>query len=102
MQGATTRATAPAASDGFVANVSVPGRVLTSFADGTWQIGVDVAPGVYATAGAADPTCRHALRRTRGGGDGSRAASPGPDTVVLREADGWFATAGCATWRRIG
>ncbi len=98
----TTRAVPPtAASDGVVANVSVPGRVLTSFADGTWQIGVDVAPGVYTTAGG--PTCHHAVRRTRSGGDlVSRAGSPGRGTVVLVEADGWFETSGCPAWRRVG
>lgn len=90
-----------AASDGVVANVSVPGRVVTSFADGTWQIGVDVAPGVYTTAGG--PTCHHAVRRTRSGGDlVSRAGSPGRGTVVLVEADGWFETSGCPAWRRVG
>jgi hypothetical protein len=97
----TTRAVAR--GGGYVANVSVPGRVLTSFGDGTWQIGVDVEPGTYATAGAVDPTCHHALRRTRTGGDSIGAADgPGPATVVLREADGWFETSGCATWKRAG
>jgi hypothetical protein len=92
-----------AAGGGYVANVSVPGRVLTSFGDGTWQIGVDVEPGTYATAGAVDPICRHALRRTRTGGDRAEAgADHGPATVVLSEADGWFETSGCATWRRTG
>jgi hypothetical protein len=103
--GAVTTRTAPppAASGGYVANVSVPGRILTSFADGTWQVGVDVAPGTYRTGGAVDAVCHHAVRRTRSGGDVvRRAAGPGPATVVLAEADGWFATAGCATWRRVG
>lgn len=86
-------------SGGFVANVSVPGRVLTSFGDGTWQIGVDVEPGTYTTTGA-DPTCRHALQPSRTGG--AEAVGRGPATVVLTEADGWFDTSGCATWKRAG
>jgi hypothetical protein len=90
-----------ATSGGYVANVSVPGRVLTSFGDGTWQIGVDVEPGTYTTAGAVDPTCRHSLRRTRTGG-ATEVVDRGPATVVLTEADGWFATVGCATWKRTG
>jgi hypothetical protein len=103
---ATTPDTTPRAATsggGYVANVSVPGRVLTSFGDGTWQIGVDVEPGTYTTAGAVDPTCHHALRRTRTGGDVVDATDgPGPATVVLTEADGWFETSGCATWNRAG
>ncbi len=94
---------APASDEGFVANVSVPGRVLTSFGDGTWQVGVDVAPGTYTTAGAVDPECRHAVRTSATVDDPVEGSGDrGPATVVLREDDGWFVTAGCATWRRTG
>jgi hypothetical protein len=85
-------------------NVSVPGRVLTAFGDGTWQVGVDIAPGTYMTAGAVGgTTCSHALRPTRTGGK-LTASSTGPNraTVVLAAIDGWFATSGCATWTRVG
>jgi hypothetical protein len=101
----TTRpATAtPASDEGFVANVSVPGRVLTSFGDGTWQVGVDVAPGTYTTAGAVDPDCRHAVRTSASVDDPPEGSGdPGPAAVVLDEDDGWFVTSGCATWRRSG
>jgi hypothetical protein len=82
------------------ANVSVPGRTSTAFGDGTWQVGVDVAPGTYATAGSAGGSCFHALRAARTDGDAqSSAVSRGPATVVLRE--GWFQTFGCATWNRV-
>ncbi len=94
---------APAADEGFVANVSVPGRVLTSFGDGTGQVGVDVARGTYTTAGAVAPDCRHAVRTSANVGDPVEGSGdPGPVTVVLGENDGWFVTAGCATWRRTG
>lgn len=95
VEATTTHATpVPVGSRVVVANVSVPGRVLTAFGDGTWQVGVDVAPGTYASAGGAD--CHHA-RSTRSGADGG-----GPTTVVLTARDGWFTTAGCATWQRTG
>lgn len=99
----STPTTPPAASDGFVANVSVPGRALTSFGDGTWQVGVDVEAGTYRTTGAVDATCRHALQpaRTDGTTTGGTAGR-GPATIVLTEADGWFDTSGCATWKRAG
>ena len=101
VQDATPDTTAPAApSGGYVANVSVPGRVMTSFGDGTWQIGVDVEPGTYTAGRAADPACHHALRNSR---TGTKVAEDwGSSTVVLTEADGWFQTSGCATWKRSG
>jgi len=101
VQTVTTPTTPPAASGGYVANVSVPGRVMTSFGDGTWQIGVDVEPGTYTAAGAGTASCRHALRPSRTGG-ATGAVGRGPATVVLTEADGWFDTFGCATWKRTG
>jgi hypothetical protein len=101
VQAATTDTAPPGvASGGYVANVSVPGRVLTSFGDGTWQVGVDVEPGTYTTTGAGGPTCRHGLGRTRT--SAKIAERSGSATVVLTEADGWFDTAGCAMWTRTG
>ena len=83
----------------FAGTVSVPGRVLTSFGDGSWQVGVDVAPGTYTTVGGLD--CRHALRVAVTGGDiAASAVEPDPATVVLTEDSGYFETSGCATWRR--
>jgi hypothetical protein len=96
------RATA-AQQPSFTANVSVPGRTLTAFGDGTWQVGVDVAAGTYTSAGAAGPACYYALRAAMAGGDVvNSTVSTGPATVVLTEADGWFETSGCATWTRTG
>jgi hypothetical protein len=94
---------APAAPRSPTPSVSVPGRTLTAFGDGTWQIGVDVAPGAYSTAGPAGADCYHALRKTATGGDvAGGAVSRGPATVVLADGDGWFETFGCATWNRVG
>ena len=85
----------------FAGTVSVPGRELTSFGDGTWQVGVDVLPGTYATVGGVD--CRHAFSAAVTGSDIVKSAvAPGPATVVLAEDDGWFATSGCSTWTRVG
>ena len=99
----TEQGVATPAPDGWVANVSVPGRVRTSFGDGAWQVGVDVEAGTYTTAGAVDPDCVHALRTTATVGVPLQGAGhPGPATVVLTEEDGWFVTSGCATWYRAG
>jgi hypothetical protein len=94
---------AAAQEPSFTANVSVPGRTLTAFGDGKWQVGVDVAAGTYTSAGTIGPGCYHALRTAMTGGPVvNSTVSPGPATVVLTEADGWFETSGCATWTRTG
>jgi hypothetical protein len=94
--------TAPAgAHAGVSPNVSVPGRMLTTVGDGTWQVGVDVAAGTYRTAGGA--TCSRALRTARTGGTvTARSTAPGQTTVVLTADAGWFTTSGCAPWKRVG
>lgn len=85
----------------FAGTVSVPGRELTSFGDGTWQVGVDVLPGTYTSAGG--PDCRHAFRAAVTGSDiVAGTVDPGPAAVVLAEASGYFDTAGCGTWTRVG
>jgi hypothetical protein len=82
-------------------NVSVPGRESTTFGDGTWQVGVDVVPGTYATVGGGD--CRHALRPAATGRDIVHSAvGLGPATVILADDGSWFWTSGCGTWTRVG
>jgi len=81
--------------------VSVPGRELTAFGDATWQVGVDIVPGTYATTGGG--ACHHALRPAVTGKDIMKSAVvQGPATVVLAEGDGWITTSGCGTWSRAG
>jgi hypothetical protein len=83
----------------FAGTVSVPGRELTSFGDGDWQVGIDVVPGTYATTGGVD--CRHALRPAVTGRDiVQTVVHQGPATVVLADGSGFFATSGCGTWTR--
>jgi hypothetical protein len=85
----------------FDGTVTVPGRELTAFGDGTWQVGVDVVPGTYTSTGG--PDCRYALRVAVTGGDiVASTASPGPATAVLTEDAGYVETSGCATWRQTG
>ena len=78
----------------FGGNVSVPGRVLTAFGDGSWQVGVDVVPGTYVSTGG--PDCRHAFSEAVTGGD----IVAGATTVVLTDVSGFFETSGCGTWTR--
>lgn len=83
----------------FDGNVTVPGRELTAFGDGAWQVGVDVVPGTYTSTGG--PDCRYALRAAVTGGDiAASTVAQGPATVVLAADTGYVETSGCATWRR--
>jgi hypothetical protein len=84
----------------FDGTVTVPGRELTAFGDGAWQVGVDVVPGTYTSTGG--PDCRYALRTAVTGGDiASITVAQGPATVVLAVDTGYVQTSGCATWRRV-
>ncbi len=70
---------APAVPPGNTSpGVSVPGRVSTTVREGVWQVGVDIAPGTYATAGRVTGSACHHARRTARTGGGSRAARPRP------------------------
>jgi hypothetical protein len=102
--GAVPAEASPAAPvEEYTANVSVPGRVLTAFGDGTWQVGVDIAPGTYTTTGSLEPVCRYAFTTAARGGEIVESTFVrGPATVVLAESDGYVATSGCTTWNRIG
>ena len=83
----------------FDGTVAVPGRELTAFGDGAWQVGVDVVPGTYTSSGG--PDCRYALRAAVTGGDiAASTVAQGPATVVLAADTGYVETSGCATWRR--
>ena len=84
----------------FAGTVSVPGRAMTSFSDGTWQVGVDVAPGTYTSTGG--PDCRHALKPALTGAAVVESISRDPAIVVLTDDSGWFETTGCTTWRQVG
>lgn len=83
----------------FDGAVTVPGRELTAFGDGAWQVGVDIVPGTYTSSGG--PDCRYHLQAAVTGGDiAASTVTPGPATVVLTEDAGYVETSGCATWQR--
>lgn len=102
--------TTPAASGGSVSTADTSGEAptappgpLTTFGEGTWEVGVDIAAGKYKTTGPDGPNCYYARLKT---GDGSMGDildnnnSNGPVTVTVKESDGYFETQGCADWAR--
>ena len=82
-------------------------------ADGTWRVGIDVAPGTYRTPGTAatwppydwerfSKACRWARLSGFGGTDGeilgASSFSAGPQVVTIAATDAGFASNGCGTW----
>jgi hypothetical protein len=80
-----------------------PGPVTSIQGDGTYEIGVDLKPGTYKSAGGAG--CYWARLKTLDGGVNSIIAnnlSDGPQTVMLRASDKGFETARCGPWAKVG
>jgi hypothetical protein len=76
----------------------------TSFGPGTYQVGVDIAPGTYRTAGPSGSTsCYWARLRDLSGGGNNIIANDlqqGPTVAAIAASDAAFTTAGCQTWTK--
>ena len=78
----------------------------TSFGDGSYEVGVDIAPGTYRTSGptAGSPFCSYARLRTAGASytDPSQVLQlenvMGPSVVTIQPSDGGFFSQLCGTW----
>ena len=78
-----------------------PGQPNTMFGDGTFQVGVDIAPGTYRAAGGG--SCYWARLRSLNTSDIiNNNASPGPQVVGIQPSDAAFLTHDCGTWQRQG
>ncbi|WP_405056517.1 hypothetical protein OG474_27715 [Kribbella sp. NBC_01505] len=71
--------------------------------DGTYEVGVDIKPGKYKSAGGGD--CYWARMSSLDGDLGGIIAnnlSSGPQTVVIKKSDKAFKTERCGEWRKTG
>lgn len=91
----TVAPVAPVAPDGSITN-------------GTYEVGVDIAPGKYKTTGPADtrywPMCYWARLKDTTGDFGTIIANDnikGQTTITIKDSDGAFETNGCAPWVKI-
>lgn len=81
-----------------------PAGPRTSFGEGVWEVGVDIAAGKYKTTGSDGYGCYYARLKT---GDGSLGDiidnndTDGPATVTIKSSDGYFDTSGCAAWSKV-
>jgi hypothetical protein len=117
---ATSRATvtvieppahAPAAPPlGLVARRPAPPTgPLTSFGDGTYQVGTapgDVAAGSYRSTGSTEGmSCYWARTKDPTGNVDTIIADgypSGPTTITIKDSDGAFLASGCAPWNKVG
>jgi hypothetical protein len=78
---------------------------LTTFGDGVWEVGVDIAAGKYKTAGTDSYGCYYARLQHNDGSISdiiSNGFGQGPVTVTVKDSDGYFETSGCVDWTRAG
>lgn len=77
----------------------VPAGPLTSFSDGIWEVGVDVAAGKYKTSGSTQ--CYWARLRTPDTSDiANNNYGSGPQTVQLKAGE-YFHSQMCGTWTKV-
>ena len=84
---------------------ALPPGLVTTFGEGKFVVGADIAPGTYRTTG---PSGRldcywERLKRTSGTTDSTIANNlgRGPATVTIDGNDGAFQTRWCSTWTKV-
>lgn len=83
---------------------AAPAGPLTTFGNGTYEVGVDVAPGKYRSSGVADsiaPLCYYDQTDSGGAIKDQGAANEGPSRTTLR-AGLTFKSQGCQQWEKVG
>lgn len=71
----------------------------TSFGDGTYVVGTDVAPGVYQSAGPVDDGACY-WKRVNGDGIVDNAMTKKPQIVQIEAGDTEFTTSECQEWQK--
>jgi hypothetical protein len=79
--------------------------LATTFGEGKFVVGTDIAPGIYRTAGPSGHLDCYweRLARTGGATDSIIANNlgRGPATVTIADNDGAFQTRWCSTWTKV-
>jgi hypothetical protein len=92
---------APAATAGAdPAPPPPPPGPKTSFGDGTYNVGTDIAPGVYQSAGPVDGGGACYWKRSNGDGIVANAMSKKPQTVQIEAGDTTFKSSECQEWQK--
>lgn len=80
------------------------GPQATSFGDGTWAVGIDIAPGTYKAPGGSACYWERLSAFGAGSVDGiiANANPTGPVVVQIAPTDKGFQTRGCGEWMKTG
>ena len=76
-----------------------PPGPLTSFGDGTYTVGTDIAPGVYQSAGPVEGNACY-WKRSNNDGTVANAMTKQPQTVEIAPGDTTFKTSKCQEWQK--
>jgi hypothetical protein len=100
----STTATAHSQGQALPPPADPPG-LATTFGEGKFTVGTDIAPGTYRTTGPAGHLDCYweRLKHTSDGTDSIIANNlgPGPATVTIDHNDGAFQTRWCNTWTKV-
>lgn len=82
------------------------GPATTIGGNGRYEVGVDMAPGKYKTAGPADDVIKNCYWERNNGGDGlgsiiANDNTQGPATVTVKQGE-FFKVSGCQEWTKVG
>ncbi len=96
---------APPAPPAPAAPPALPPTLATTFGEGRFVVGTDIAPGTYQTTGKAGRSdCYWERLKDTNGTTASIIANdlaPGPATVTIDKTDGAFQTRWCRTWTKV-
>lgn len=92
----------PVASTTTTAAASVPPSPVAIPGDGTYEVGVDIQPGKYASDTPASGNCYWARLSSDDPFDGILANnnSAGKSVVVIKNSDKYFQSSGCSDWTK--
>ncbi len=103
---ATAQEQTPLAPVAPPAPAAAPANLATTFGEGRFVVGTDIAPGTYQTTGpSGNLDCYwERLKNTSGTTDSIIANNLGlgPATVTIDQSDGAFQTRWCNTWSKAG
>ena len=84
-----------------------PTGPVTTFGEGTFEVGTDIEPGTYKTAGPASGWMKYCYWERQSATDGefssiiANEGGEGPTTVTISPNDAAFKTSGCEAWMKV-
>ena len=80
---------------------------MTTFGEGTFEVGEDIEPGTYKTSGPSSGWMKYCCWERQSATDGefssiiANQGGEGPTTVTISPSDAAFKTSGCLPWTKV-